>query len=67
MLNSVVPTCEYVPAGPATGAGGFAFASIANTSRSGIVNIISASRMPPFSSVQCVPSYLTITDVSACS
>src|SRR5690348_4242235 len=64
MLKRIVPTPDAKPFGPATGTGGFALASIANTSLSGSENFTTASQQRPSSSRQCVPSNLTIRPTS---
>src|SRR5581483_7461654 len=62
MLKSTVPTCwtKFVPA---ASAGGFAFASIRNTSLSGSANGTSALQLRLISSTQLVPLNLTMSPV----
>jgi hypothetical protein len=67
-LNSVVPTCAYTPG---VAAGGFAVASIANTSASGRLTRTNGSKIVPYASIQwLLPSgpgfHLTMSAVSGC-
>src|SRR5689334_10910647 len=64
MLNSVVPTCWNVPASIAFG--GFAVASIVNTSLSGSLIFTYSLKSVPYGSRHAEPSHLTIRPTGGC-
>src|SRR5262245_18474637 len=64
MLKRIVPTPGQKPLGPETCAGGFAVASIANTSSSGKLNFTKLDQLRLSSSTHWLPLNFTIKPVS---